>query len=74
MTFCKAAEPVERKKRKGKASRPLRIDLILQNDSLVPPPKESVWVLLSFNGLFNTPNYSYNCGTTATFLSFGGFN
>lgn len=28
------------KKRKGKASRPLRIDLILQSDSLVPPPKD----------------------------------
>uniref|UniRef100_A0A3Q3W315 Ribosome biogenesis protein NOP53 n=1 Tax=Mola mola TaxID=94237 RepID=A0A3Q3W315_MOLML len=28
------------KKRKGKASRPLRIDLILQHDSLVPPPKD----------------------------------
>ncbi|XP_041652443.1 ribosome biogenesis protein NOP53 isoform X1 [Cheilinus undulatus] len=34
------AEPVEGKKRKGKASRPLRIDLILQHDSLVPPPKD----------------------------------
>ncbi|XP_044057236.1 ribosome biogenesis protein NOP53 isoform X2 [Siniperca chuatsi] len=35
------AEPVEeKKKRKGKASRPLRIDLILQHDSLVPPPKD----------------------------------
>nr|XP_020442079.1 glioma tumor suppressor candidate region gene 2 protein isoform X2 [Monopterus albus] len=33
------AEPVERK-RKKKASRPLRIDLILQHDSLVPPPKD----------------------------------
>ncbi|XP_040901757.1 ribosome biogenesis protein NOP53 isoform X2 [Toxotes jaculatrix] len=28
------------KTRKGKASRPLRIDLILQHDSLVPPPKD----------------------------------
>ncbi|XP_041796940.1 ribosome biogenesis protein NOP53 [Chelmon rostratus] len=34
------AEPVEGKKRKGKTSRPLRIDLILQHDSLVPPPKD----------------------------------
>ncbi|XP_029964890.1 ribosome biogenesis protein NOP53 isoform X1 [Salarias fasciatus] len=34
------AEPEEGKKRKGKASRPLRIDLILQNDSLVLPPKD----------------------------------
>ncbi|XP_029964891.1 ribosome biogenesis protein NOP53 isoform X2 [Salarias fasciatus] len=33
-------EPEEGKKRKGKASRPLRIDLILQNDSLVLPPKD----------------------------------
>ncbi|XP_056139499.1 ribosome biogenesis protein NOP53 isoform X2 [Lampris incognitus] len=32
--------PAEGKKRKGKASRPLRIDLILQNDSLIPPPKD----------------------------------
>ncbi|TNN01315.1 hypothetical protein fugu_010697 [Takifugu bimaculatus] len=31
-------EPGEGKKRKGKTSRPLRIDLILQRDSLVPPP------------------------------------
>lgn len=38
-------EPVEGKKRKGKASRPLRIDLILQHDSLVPPPKESVSII-----------------------------
>lgn len=38
-------EPVEGKKRKGKASRPLRIDLILQHDSLVPPPKESVSIV-----------------------------
>ncbi|XP_008424340.1 ribosome biogenesis protein NOP53 [Poecilia reticulata] len=30
----------EGKKRRGKASRPLRIDLILQPDSLVPPPKD----------------------------------
>lgn len=30
----------EGRKRKGKASRPLRIDLILKPDSLVPPPKE----------------------------------
>lgn len=36
-------EPGEGKKRKGKTSRPLRIDLILQRDSLVPPPKESVF-------------------------------
>ncbi|KAM3615542.1 uncharacterized protein V6R79_003772 [Siganus canaliculatus] len=38
----KVAEPVETttKKRKGKASQPLRIDLILQHDSLVPPPKD----------------------------------
>ncbi|XP_042342718.1 ribosome biogenesis protein NOP53 isoform X1 [Plectropomus leopardus] len=34
------AEPVEGKKRKGKTQRPLRIDLILQHDSLVPPPKD----------------------------------
>ncbi|XP_039679221.1 ribosome biogenesis protein NOP53 isoform X2 [Perca fluviatilis] len=34
------AEPVDGKKRKGKAVRPLRIDLILQHDSLVPPPKD----------------------------------
>ncbi|KAM9359770.1 ribosome biogenesis protein NOP53 [Symphorus nematophorus] len=33
-------EPVEGKKRKGKSQRPLRIDLILQHDSLVPPPKD----------------------------------
>uniref|UniRef100_A0A8C5DWK6 Ribosome biogenesis protein NOP53 n=1 Tax=Gouania willdenowi TaxID=441366 RepID=A0A8C5DWK6_GOUWI len=33
-------EPVERKKRKGRVSRPLRIDLILQQDSLIPPPKD----------------------------------
>ncbi|KAG7237154.1 hypothetical protein INR49_032650 [Caranx melampygus] len=33
-------EAVEGKKRKGKTSRPLRIDLILQHDSLVPPPKD----------------------------------
>ncbi|KAI3354524.1 hypothetical protein L3Q82_019035 [Scortum barcoo] len=36
----KEAEPVAGKKRKGKTSRPLRIDLILQHDSLVPPPKD----------------------------------
>ncbi|KAM4743445.1 ribosome biogenesis protein NOP53 isoform 2-T2 [Anableps anableps] len=35
-----AAQPDEGKKRKRKASRPLRIDLILQKDSLVPPPKD----------------------------------
>ncbi|XP_034023754.1 ribosome biogenesis protein NOP53 [Thalassophryne amazonica] len=40
-TAAKAAEPVEGKeKKKGKQSRPLRIDLILQSDSLVPPPKD----------------------------------
>uniref|UniRef100_A0A8C6UTG1 Ribosome biogenesis protein NOP53 n=1 Tax=Neogobius melanostomus TaxID=47308 RepID=A0A8C6UTG1_9GOBI len=33
-------EPEEGKKRKGKASRPLRIDLILQPDSRVPAPKD----------------------------------
>ncbi|XP_054455447.1 ribosome biogenesis protein NOP53 [Anoplopoma fimbria] len=33
-------EPVEEKKGKGKGSRPLRIDLILQRDSLVPAPKD----------------------------------
>ncbi|XP_071351767.1 ribosome biogenesis protein NOP53 isoform X2 [Trachinotus anak] len=33
-------EAVEGKKRKGKTSRPLRIDLILQHDSLIPPPKD----------------------------------
>ncbi|XP_010739547.2 ribosome biogenesis protein NOP53 [Larimichthys crocea] len=36
----KEEEPVEGKKRKGKVSRPLRIDLILQHDSLVQPPKD----------------------------------
>ncbi|XP_069003603.1 ribosome biogenesis protein NOP53 [Embiotoca jacksoni] len=36
----KAPEPVEGKTRKGKASRPLRIDLILQHDSLIPAPKD----------------------------------
>lgn len=36
----KVPEPDEGKKRKGKASRPLRIDLVLQHDSLVPPPKD----------------------------------
>ncbi|XP_023122156.3 ribosome biogenesis protein NOP53 isoform X1 [Amphiprion ocellaris] len=36
----KVEEPVETKKRKGKASRPLRIDLILQHDSLIPPAKD----------------------------------
>ncbi|XP_020773156.1 ribosome biogenesis protein NOP53 [Boleophthalmus pectinirostris] len=36
----KAPEPEVGKKRKGKSSRPLRIDLILQHDSLVPPPKD----------------------------------
>ncbi|XP_049433508.1 ribosome biogenesis protein NOP53 isoform X1 [Epinephelus fuscoguttatus] len=36
----KVEEPVEGKKRKGRASRPLRIDLILQHDSLVPPAKD----------------------------------
>uniref|UniRef100_A0A146W2T8 Ribosome biogenesis protein NOP53 n=1 Tax=Fundulus heteroclitus TaxID=8078 RepID=A0A146W2T8_FUNHE len=34
------AQPDDGKKRKGKSSRPLRIDLILQRDSLVPPPKD----------------------------------
>lgn len=34
-----APEPEEGKKRRGKSSRPLRIDLILQPDSLVPAPK-----------------------------------
>ncbi|KAM4627930.1 ribosome biogenesis protein NOP53 isoform 2-T2 [Polymixia lowei] len=33
-------EPIDGKKRKGKASRPLRVDLILQQDSVVPPPKD----------------------------------
>ncbi|XP_037533996.1 ribosome biogenesis protein NOP53 isoform X2 [Nematolebias whitei] len=33
-------EPDEGKKRKGKTSRPLRIDLILQHDSRVPPVKD----------------------------------
>lgn len=42
--FYVVEEPVTGKKRKGKDSRPLRIDLILQHDSLVPPPKESVFV------------------------------
>lgn len=36
----KVEEPVTGKKRKGKDTRPLRIDLILQHDSLVPPPKD----------------------------------
>ncbi|XP_072311973.1 ribosome biogenesis protein NOP53 [Eucyclogobius newberryi] len=36
----KAPEPEEGKKRRGKSSRPLRIDLILQRDSLVPAPKD----------------------------------
>ncbi|XP_068172653.1 ribosome biogenesis protein NOP53 [Antennarius striatus] len=36
----KVTEHVKGKKRKGKESRPLRIDLILQHDSLVPPPKD----------------------------------
>lgn len=35
-----APEPEEGKKRKGKASRPLRIDLILQHDSRIPAPKD----------------------------------
>ncbi|XP_008290372.1 ribosome biogenesis protein NOP53 isoform X2 [Stegastes partitus] len=35
-----AEEPVDGGKRKGKGSRPLRIDLILQHDSLVPPAKD----------------------------------
>ncbi|XP_035478126.2 ribosome biogenesis protein NOP53 isoform X2 [Scophthalmus maximus] len=34
------AEPIEGKKRKGKTPRPLRIDLILQQDSLIPAPKD----------------------------------
>nr|XP_043887921.1 ribosome biogenesis protein NOP53 isoform X2 [Solea senegalensis] len=33
-------ESEEGKKRKGKTSQPLRIDLILQHDSLIPPPKD----------------------------------
>lgn len=46
--FCEeAAEPVKGKKKKGKSSRPLRIDLILQHDSLVAPPKESVILVSS---------------------------
>ncbi|CAN9511111.1 unnamed protein product [Ophioblennius macclurei] len=36
----KAEPDVDGKKRKGKTSRPLRIDLILQNSSLVLPPKD----------------------------------
>ncbi|XP_019717082.1 ribosome biogenesis protein NOP53 [Hippocampus comes] len=36
----KASEQVQGKKRKGKSQRPLRIDLILQHDSLVPPIKD----------------------------------
>lgn len=47
LLFCAVEEPVTGKKRKGKDSRPLRIDLILQHDSLVPPPKESVFVTTS---------------------------
>ncbi|XP_075999912.1 ribosome biogenesis protein NOP53 isoform X2 [Genypterus blacodes] len=35
-----AEEPEEGKKRKGKSIRPLRIDLILQSDSLIAPPKD----------------------------------
>ncbi|XP_068602010.1 ribosome biogenesis protein NOP53 isoform X1 [Brachionichthys hirsutus] len=37
---AKVTESVKGKKTKGKAPRPLRIDLILQHDSLVPPPKD----------------------------------
>lgn len=40
--FEEVEVPLVGKGRKGKASRPLRIDLILQHDSLVPPPKELV--------------------------------
>ncbi|KAJ0063671.1 hypothetical protein NL108_004802, partial [Boleophthalmus pectinirostris] len=36
----KKTEEKGKYKRKGKSSRPLRIDLILQHDSLVPPPKD----------------------------------
>ncbi|XP_077422230.1 ribosome biogenesis protein NOP53 [Vanacampus margaritifer] len=36
----KATEQVEGQKKKGKSQRPLRIDLILQHDSLVPPIKD----------------------------------
>lgn len=45
VVFFAVEEPVTGKKRKGKDTRPLRIDLILQHDSLVPPPKESVFVI-----------------------------
>ncbi|XP_038129073.1 ribosome biogenesis protein NOP53 [Cyprinodon tularosa] len=37
---AESVQPDDGKKRKGKTSRPLRIDLILQRDSLVPPPKD----------------------------------
>ncbi|XP_059186471.1 ribosome biogenesis protein NOP53 isoform X2 [Centropristis striata] len=36
----KEAEPAAGRTRKGRAQRPLRIDLILQHDSLVPAPKD----------------------------------
>ncbi|KAM6932974.1 ribosome biogenesis protein NOP53 [Xenentodon cancila] len=36
----KATETTDGKRRKGKTARPLRIDLILQHDSIVPPPKD----------------------------------
>ncbi|XP_061683748.1 ribosome biogenesis protein NOP53 isoform X2 [Syngnathoides biaculeatus] len=36
----KASAQTVSKKRKGKSQRPLRVDLILQNDSLVPPVKD----------------------------------
>lgn len=44
--LAESVQPDDGKKRKGKSSRPLRIDLILQRDSLVPPPKESVSITL----------------------------
>ncbi|XP_061574987.1 ribosome biogenesis protein NOP53 [Cololabis saira] len=36
----KVTEPVDEKGRKRKTHRPLRIDLILQHDSIIPPPKD----------------------------------
>ena len=46
LCFLCLLEVQERKKGKKSKSRPLRIDLILQHDSFVPPPKE--WVFLIY--------------------------
>lgn len=54
--FFVVEEPVTGKKRKGKDTRPLRIDLILQHDSLVPPPKESVFVT-TYRDTYSTEKY-----------------